>query len=131
MKIPYEVVEQDGDKIVTVNFADFGDGGLAYTAFFDIIKKEFGQGNLGKLKITSDGQAMYIVLPAPTAEVLELQKLLEEGAANARKNSGSRPSGLRIEKSSCCGASITHTRGGMRMKICSNCRQPVKDIVFK
>jgi hypothetical protein len=131
VEIPYEVVEQDDNKIVTIALTDFGDSGLSYTAFVDIIKKEFGQGNLQKLKITNDGQSMYIVLPAPSAAVLELQKLLEEGRANARENSGPRAGGLIIEKSRCCGAGITYTRGGLRMKICSNCRQPVKDILFK
>ncbi len=131
MEIPYEVVEVDDSKIVAIDLADFGDDGFAYTAFFDIIKKEFGQNNLQKLKITNDGQTMYIVLPAPTAEELEIKKLLDEACSRSRSRSRPRASGLIIEKSRCCGASITYTRGGMRMKICSNCRQPVKDIVFK
>jgi len=33
--------------------------------------------------------------------------------------------GLPVEKSSCCGAPVVLTKGGIRLRICSLCKNPI------
>lgn len=63
-----------------------------------------------------------------------IRKLLEEGRepgqeARREMDNALRPSGL-YELSRCCNAPVTLTTGGVRLAICSKCRNTVVELKF-